>query len=211
MPRLDRLRVDTTVNYCCIPNDVLRFRFTCSFTGIVINRCSVHSALRAEGFVGVPKIPKPHHLLSFIYRSFLSLTMYTTLFFLGLLASIGSSNAAKSSGCGQPIQKGLTKGKTGKSNDLTFGTSDSATRRYLLHIPEAYDISTPTGLIWSFAGRGKKAEHQEKITKLSDSALNPGYIVIYPQAETNSTHDTPKKGLSPKPHKRQSTRGGRRR
>lgn len=133
--------------------------------------------------------------------------MYTTLFFLGLLASIGSSNAAKSSGCGQPIPKGLTKGKTGKSNDLTFGTSDSATRRYLLHIPEAYDISTPTGLIWSFAGRGKKAEHQEKITKLSDSALNPGYIVIYPQAETNSTHDTPKKGLSPKPHKRQSTRG----
>ena len=131
--------------------------------------------------------------------------MYTILLFLSLLASIGTSDAAKSSGCGRPVPKGLS---SGKSNDLTFGTSDSSTRRYLLHIPETYDVNTPTGLIWSFAGRGKTAEHQEKITKLSDSALNPGYIVIYPQAETNNTLDTQKKGLDAKSLPTRSTRKG---
>jgi poly(3-hydroxybutyrate) depolymerase len=132
--------------------------------------------------------------------------MFTTMLFLGLLASIGSSDAAKSSGCGQPVPKGLSRGEAGKSNDLTFGTSDSSTRRYLLHIPETYDVNIPTGLIWSFAGRGKDAEHQEKITKLSDSALNPGYIVIYPQAETNNTLDTQKKGLETKTLQTRSTK-----
>lgn len=129
--------------------------------------------------------------------------MHAALLSYGLLASVGTSVAAKSSGCGQPIPKGLSKGETGKSNDLTFGTSDSATRRYLLHIPDAYDINKPAGLIWSFAGRGKKAEHQEKITKLSDSAFNSEYIVVYPQAETNSTSDTQEKSSGTKRLKRQ--------
>ena len=116
--------------------------------------------------------------------------MYVTPFLFGLLVIVGTSDAAKSPGCGQPIPKGLSKGEVGKSNDLTFGTSDSATRRYLLHIPDAYDINKPAGLIWSFAGRGKKAEHQEKITKLSDTAFNSEYIVVYPQADTNGTSDS---------------------
>lgn len=129
--------------------------------------------------------------------------MHAALLFFGLLANIATSDAARSSGCGQPIPKGLSKGDTGKSNDLTFGTSDSSTRRYLLHIPDAYDINKPAGLIWSFAGRGKKAEHQEKITKLSDSAFNSEYIVIYPQAETNSTLDAQKKKSGTKRLRRQ--------
>ena len=128
--------------------------------------------------------------------------MYAALLLFGLLASVGTSDAAKSSGCGQPIPNGLSKGETGKSNDLIFGTSDSATRRYLLHIPDTYDINKPAGLIWSFAGRGKNAEHQEKITRLSDSAFNSEYIVIYPQAETKSTLDSQTKTSGTKRLKR---------
>ncbi|KAM0721534.1 hypothetical protein Q7P37_002459 [Cladosporium fusiforme] len=130
--------------------------------------------------------------------------MHATLLLSALLAAVHTVNAAKSSGCGQPLPKGVNKGNTGKSNDLTFGTSDSATRRYLLHIPENYDVNKPAGLIWSFAGRGKNAEHQEKITKLSDPTYNSDYIVIYPQAETNSTSDTQSKDGKSTKSRRQS-------
>lgn len=130
--------------------------------------------------------------------------MHVTLLLSALLASVDMAWAAKSSGCGQNLPKGINKGEAGKSNDLTFGTKDSSTRRYLLHIPENYDVNTPAGLVWSFAGRGKDAEHQEKITKLSDKEFNSDYIVVYPQADTNSTSSDGKKDSKSSKLRRQS-------
>lgn len=109
--------------------------------------------------------------------------MHVALFVSALLASAGTAHASKSAGCGKALPKGLTKGEEGKSNAMTFGPSGSPKRRYLLHIPETYDVDTPAGMIWSFAGRGKDAEHQEKITRLSDKDFNSEYIVVYPQAQ----------------------------
>lgn len=131
--------------------------------------------------------------------------MHFVLLLSALLTAVNTGHAAKSPGCGQPLPKGIKKGEAGKSNDMTFGTSDSSTRRYLLHVPENYDVHTPTGLIWSFAGRGKTAERQENITKLSDPDFNENYIVVYPQAETNSTSDSQDESDSAKKLRRQSS------
>jgi poly(3-hydroxybutyrate) depolymerase len=98
-----------------------------------------------------------------------------------LLARAGTTYASKSTGCGQSLSKNLSKGQTGDSNALTFNTSDGSERSYLLHIPDSYDVNTPTGLIWSYHGRGKNSEHQEKISGFSKKASSPGYIVVYPQ------------------------------
>jgi poly(3-hydroxybutyrate) depolymerase len=110
--------------------------------------------------------------------------MYTTLAFPILLAT--TAQAASSTGCGQLLSKDLTKGQKGNSNSLTFNTSDGTERSYLLHIPDGYDVNTPTGLIWSYHGRGKNAERQEEITKFSSSESTPNYIVVYPQGTSKN-------------------------
>lgn len=110
--------------------------------------------------------------------------MYTSLALTILLAS--TAHAASSTGCGQLLSTDLTKGQKGQSNSLTFKTSDGTERSYLLHIPEAYDANTPTGLIWSYHGRGKNSEHQEKITRFSKKASTPNYIVVYPQGTSTN-------------------------
>lgn len=115
--------------------------------------------------------------------------MHVTFILSTLLTTVHTGYAAKSSGCGQPLPEGINKGNSGQGNDMTFGTTDSSKRRYLLHVPDNYDVNKPAGLIWSFAGRGKTAEHQQKITKLSDPTFNSDYIVVYPQAETNNTSE----------------------
>ena len=110
--------------------------------------------------------------------------MYTSLAWTILLAS--TAHAASSTGCGQLLSTDLTKGEKGQSNSLTFKTSDGTERGYLLHIPNAYDANTPTGLIWSYHGRGKNSEHQEKITRFSKSGSTPDYIVVYPQGTSKN-------------------------
>jgi len=110
--------------------------------------------------------------------------MYTSLALSILLAS--TAHAAGSTGCGQPLSDGLTTGNRSQTNSLTFKTSDGTERSYLLHIPSAYDANTPTGLIWSYHGRGKNAEHQEKITRFSGSSSTPNYVVVYPQGTSAS-------------------------
>jgi len=110
--------------------------------------------------------------------------MYTHLAFSILLAT--TAQAASSTGCGQLLSKDLTKGQRGGSNALTFSTSDGTERSYLLHIPDSYDVNTPTGLIWSYHGRGKNAERQEKITQFSASKSTPNYIVVYPQGTSKN-------------------------
>lgn len=119
---------------------------------------------------------------TFIAHPFiLSITMLNPFAVSILLVGASTAYAAQSSGCGQTLSKGLSKGRTGRSNALTFNTSSGTERSYLLHIPDSYDPNSPTGLIWSYHGRGKDSEHQEKISKFSDSASTPGYIVVYPQ------------------------------
>ena len=110
--------------------------------------------------------------------------MYNSLAFSILLAS--TVQAAISTGCGQALSRDLSKGQRGSSNALTFNTSDGTERSYLLHIPDGYDVNTPTGLIWSYHGRGKNAERQEKITRFSSSKSTPDYIVVYPQGTSKS-------------------------
>ena len=112
--------------------------------------------------------------------------MYTSLALTILLA--GTAHAASSTGCGQLLSKDLTKGpKRSQSNSLTLKTSDGTERSYLLHIPDAYDANTPTGLLWSYHGRGKNSEHQEKITRFSRTGSTPDYIVVYPQGTSTKT------------------------
>lgn len=122
----------------------------------------------------------------YVHRLSLNTTimMHTSFAFSILLAS--TVQAAKSTGCGQLLSKDLTKGEKGHSNALTFSTSDGTERSYSLHIPDGYDVNTPTGLIWSYHGRGKDAAHQEKITKFSASDSTPGYIVVYPEGTSSS-------------------------
>lgn len=114
----------------------------------------------------------------------ITITMYTSLALTILLAS--TAHAASSTGCGQLLSKDLTKGRRNQTNSLTFKTADGTERSYLLHIPDAYDANTPTGLIWSYHGRGKNAEHQEKITRFSKKASTPDYIVVYPQGTSTN-------------------------
>lgn len=112
--------------------------------------------------------------------------MRTNLTICCYLAAAGVAKAAKSTGCGQALSKDLTKGETGHSNSLTFKTTDGTEREYLLHVPDSYDINTPAGLIWSFHGRGKDGEHQERLTGFSNSSANPDHLVVYPQGEPES-------------------------
>jgi poly(3-hydroxybutyrate) depolymerase len=111
--------------------------------------------------------------------------MYVLLAFSILLAD--TAQAAKSIGCGQVLSKDLSKGQTGHSNALAFNTADGTERSYLLHIPDGYDSNIPTGLIWSYHGRGKDSEHQEKVSKFSDHSSTPNYLVVYPQGTPKTT------------------------
>lgn len=108
--------------------------------------------------------------------------MYPLFVLSVLLASAHSSVAGKSSGCRRPKPLGLTQGGTGKSNALTFDTTDGTQRQYLLHIPENYNPNTPAGLIFAYAGRGESVENHESTTQLSEPSYNPNDIVVYPKA-----------------------------
>lgn len=107
--------------------------------------------------------------------------MHISLTLSTLLIGAGTTYASKSTGCGHTLSKDLSKDQKSGSSALTFQTSDGTERNYLLHIPDGYDVNTPAGLIWSYHGRGKSAEHQEKISKFSKSSYNANHIVIYPQ------------------------------
>lgn len=107
--------------------------------------------------------------------------MHISLTLSALLIGASTTYASRSSGCGHTLSKDLSKGQRSGSSALSFETSDGTQRNYLLYIPDGYDVNTPAGLIWSYHGRGKSAEHQEKITKFSKASYNADHIVVYPQ------------------------------
>ncbi|KAE8371754.1 Alpha/Beta hydrolase protein [Aspergillus bertholletiae] len=103
----------------------------------------------------------------------------TVLSVILLYTAAGLASAAGSSGCGQPLPPNQTPG--GSSYGVNFTTSDGAQRFYRVHIPSAYDENKPAPLIFSFHGRGKTAESQEKLSQFSNGQWNPDAIAVYPQ------------------------------
>ena len=65
----------------------------------------------------------------------------------------------------------------------TFNTleSESQARRYLLHVPSAYDPETPTALVLVFHGAGIGAERFVDYTRFSSVADREGFLVVYPE------------------------------
>lgn len=68
------------------------------------------------------------------------------------------------------------------SGDSAFITINSGglSRDYLLSVPASYTGSSAVPLIFSFHGRGEDATYQQKLTGLSNPAVNPNAIVAYP-------------------------------
>ncbi|KAK4634427.1 hypothetical protein CLAFUW4_01811 [Fulvia fulva] len=87
---------------------------------------------------------------------------------------------SRSPGCGKTLPATTKTGGLGSSNNISLTTSNGLTRSYLLHIPTSYSKDVPTGLILSFHGRGQSGAHQEKLSKFSDSSVNPDMLAAYP-------------------------------
>ncbi|RMZ46059.1 hypothetical protein AFCA_001315 [Aspergillus flavus] len=102
---------------------------------------------------------------------FLSVILLTT--------TAGLASAAGSAGCGQPLPPSQNPG--GSSYGVNFTLSAGTQRFYRIHIPSNYNVNTPTPLIFSFHGRGKTAESQEKLSQFSNEDWNPDAIAVYPQ------------------------------
>lgn len=97
----------------------------------------------------------------------------TALLFSGLTNAAGSESG--SSGC----EKGLSKVHGSVAANIT--TEDGRQRSYKIHVPSNYDGHIPVPLIFSFHGRTKTAEIQEKLSQFSNEEWNPNAIAIYPQ------------------------------
>ena len=59
--------------------------------------------------------------------------------------------------------------------------SGGQARRYLLHVPAAYDPQTPAALVLVFRGAGIGAERFVDYTRFSRVADREGFLVVYPQ------------------------------
>jgi poly(3-hydroxybutyrate) depolymerase len=108
-----------------------------------------------------------------ITTTFLSLCLVTA-------SLLGQVMAEKSSGCGKAVPSAIKPGGFGQSNNISFTTSSDIKRSFLLHLPLAYDVNTGHGLIFSFHGRSEDASSQESRSRLSDPALNPHMLVVFP-------------------------------
>lgn len=98
---------------------------------------------------------------------------------LALLAAVDAVTATSSDGCGKPLPEQV---HLDKSVNLSLASDSGVTpRRYRLHIPASYDVSTPVPLILSFHGRGKDAEFQEALSQFSNATFGFGGISVYPE------------------------------
>lgn len=89
--------------------------------------------------------------------------------------------ATGTAGCGKSLASNIQTGGTGRSNNISITTSAGSRRTYLLHLPRAYSSTATHGLVLSFHGRGESGAQQEKVSRLSDSTVNPHMIVAYPE------------------------------
>lgn len=78
-------------------------------------------------------------------------------------------------GCSRPFDFPAQPG--GPSKGIKIGE-----RIVRISVPKNYEPATPAPLIVAYHDRGMTAEEMEKLTRLSDPALNPDYIVLYPEA-----------------------------
>lgn len=60
--------------------------------------------------------------------------------------------------------------------------SNGETRHYLVHVPGAYDASTPVPLVISLHGAYLYPRFQMRLTEWNDVADEEGFIVVYPKA-----------------------------
>ncbi len=67
-------------------------------------------------------------------------------------------------------------------SDQTNGSviSSGEERRYLLHVPESYDPSTPVPLVISLHGFAQWPAHQSQLTGWTELADESGFIVVHP-------------------------------
>jgi len=67
-------------------------------------------------------------------------------------------------------------------SDQTNGSviSSGEERRYLLHVPESYDPSTPVPLVISLHGFAQWPAHQSQLTGWTELADENGFIVVHP-------------------------------
>lgn len=61
--------------------------------------------------------------------------------------------------------------------------SSGETRRYLLHVPSAYDPAIPVALVISLHGAWLSPGSQKRISGWNELADREGFIVVYPQAK----------------------------
>ncbi|MEM6705985.1 MAG: hypothetical protein AAF690_24935 [Acidobacteriota bacterium] len=86
-----------------------------------------------------------------------------------------SEEAVASAGCGR-----TTGGSSSALQTLLYGGLE---RQYRVHLPPAFDGSTPRPLLLSFHGYTGSAEFSElQWTGLSEHADEEGYVVVYPQS-----------------------------
>lgn len=91
------------------------------------------------------------------------------------LAALSLVQAELKDGCSRPFDFPAQPG--GPSKGIKIGE-----RIVRISVPKNYEPTTPAPLIVAYHDKGMSAEEMEKLTHLSDSALNSDYIVLYPEA-----------------------------
>ncbi len=57
---------------------------------------------------------------------------------------------------------------------------DGLMREYILHVPDSYDPSTPTPLVFNFHGLGSDGAQEQAYASMNAVADEEGFIVVYP-------------------------------
>lgn len=79
------------------------------------------------------------------------------------------------SGCGTDVSI-----SPGSHSSLYNITVSSQNREYLFYLPKNYDKNTPAPVILNYHGHSESPYEQERITQMSNSQVNPDYIIVYP-------------------------------
>jgi poly(3-hydroxybutyrate) depolymerase len=108
----------------------------------------------------------------------------TSSLLLLFASSLASSAPTSTSGCGKPLPTSpvYLKPNTNATFSLhnSKSTSPASDRQYHIYIPQNYNINTPSPLIFSFHGRSKDMLEQERVSQLSNYAVNADAVVVYP-------------------------------
>lgn len=84
-----------------------------------------------------------------------------------------------SKGCGKLLPSDV---ELGVSNYSTINSESGVSpRKYLIHVPESYQINVPVPLILSFHGRTQTAEYQENLSQFSNASYGFEGISVYPE------------------------------